>query len=380
MNHNKQNGPSPTPDDVFTTHFNNMNFKKPGNGNLKNGINKVIKLVGLAVVAVLAIHVVTSSVYHVSEQEQVVVTRFGKVCDVKTAGMYFRIPVIDSIHRVPTTTVGLPIGYRPTNPDIGEDGEAESVTNESLMITSDFNFVNTDFYLEYRVSDPIKYLYNSEDPEAILKNIAQSAIRARVSDFKVDDVMTTGKAQVQSEVKDLLIKDLTAADIGLEIVNLSIQDVEPPTANVMAAFKAVENAKQGSETSINNANKYQSEKLPAAEAEADRIVQNAEAKKEARIAEAQGQVARFNEMYSQYALNPLITKQRIFYETMENVLPGTKVIIDDGKTQTMLPLQPFNADFSANATSKTSIESAPKAENDTEKTAAGKTAEGGDGE
>jgi membrane protease subunit HflK len=79
-------------------------------------------------------------------------------------------------------------------------------------------------------------------------------------------------------------------------------------------------------------------------------------------------------------LNPLITKQRIFYETMENVLPGTKVIIDDGKTQTMLPLQPFNADFSANATSKTSIESAPKAENDTEKTAAGKTAEGGDGE
>ena len=109
-----------------------------------------------------------------------------------------------------------------------------------------------------------------------------------------------------------------------------------------ATFKAVETAKQGKDTAINNANKYRNQQIPAAEANADKIVQSAEAGKAARIAEAEGQVARFNEMYEQYAVNPLITKQRLFYETMEEVLPGLKVIISDGDTQTMYPIESFS--------------------------------------
>ena len=105
----------------------------------------------------------------------------------------------------------------------------------------------------------------------------------------------------------------------------------------------METAKQGKDTAVNNANKYKNEQVPAAEAEADRIRQQAEAAKASRIAEAEGQVARFNAMYSQYELNPLITRQRIFYETMEDVLPGLKVIITDGKTQQILPLESFTA-------------------------------------
>lgn len=130
-------------------------------------------------------------------------------------------------------------------------------------------------------------------------------------------------------------------DIGLQIVNLTVQDAEPPTSDVMQAFKEVETAKQGKETSINNAKKYQNEKLPQAEAEADKITQTAEAAKESRINEAEGQAERFVQLYAEYSKNPLITKQRMFYETMEEVLPGVKLIIDDGNTQTMLPIESF---------------------------------------
>ncbi len=318
-------------------------FDMPDPDKSKANLGKLVKSIGLAAIIFGAFIVVNSGLYRVSEQEQAVVTRLGKVQDVKTAGMYFKIPVIDSVHKVRTTTFGMPIGYKVSNEEMGENGTATSVTEQSLMITSDFNFVNTDFYIEYRVSDPVSYLYNSSDPEDILENLAQASIRTVVSNYKVDDVMTTSKNKVQSDVRDSLISALSQSNIGLEVVNVSIQDVEPPNQEVMSAFKAVENAKQGSETSINNANKYKSEQIPAAEANADKIEKAAEAKKEARIAEAEGQVARFNAMYDQYKVNPLITKQRMFYESMEDVLPDLKVIIDDGGTQTMLPLGSFSS-------------------------------------
>ncbi len=315
-------------------------FEMPDPEKAKARFGKVIKVIVAGGVLAAGLFVVNSGLYRVSEQEQAVVTRLGKVQDVKTAGMYFKVPLIDTVQKVRTTTYGIPIGYV-ANESYGENGYAENIPEQSLMITSDFNFVNTDFYIEYRVSDPVSYLYNSRNPEDILENLAQAAIRTVVSNYNVDDVMTTSKNKVQSDVRDSLISALTKADIGLEVVNVSIQDVEPPTKEVMSAFKAVENAKQGSETSINNANKYKSEQLPAAEANADKIVKAAEATKEARIAEAQGQVARFNAMYDQYRINPLITKQRMFYEAMEDILPDLKVIIDDGGTQTMLPLESF---------------------------------------
>lgn len=354
------------------------NFKNDGSGinmphfdmkdpeKSKDKLLKLAKAAGITAVAVAAFTVFNSGLYRVSEQEQAVVTRLGKVQDVKTAGMYFKVPIIDTVHKVRTTTHGMPIGYKIANEEYGENGEATSVTEQSLMITSDFNFVNTDFYIEYRVSDPVSYLYNSSDPENILENLAQASIRTVVSNYNVDDVMTTSKNKVQSDVRDSLISALTQANIGLEVVNVSIQDVEPPTQEVMSAFKAVENAKQGSETSINNANKYKSEQLPAAEANADKIEKAAEAKKEARIAEAEGQVARFNAMYDQYKLNPLITKQRMFYETMEDVLPNLKVIIDDGGTQTMLPLDSFTSSYSSTVPAASAPATNAQAPGDTE--------------
>ena len=236
-----------------------------------------------------------------------------------------------------TMTVSLS-GYA-----VNDDGQSFTVDTEGIMITSDFNLIDIDFYMEYRVSDPVAYLFNSKQPEYILKNVALAAIRSTVIDFTVDDAMTTGKAQIQSLVKQKMQTELTEQNIGLQVVNITVQDAEPPTDEIVRAFKAVETAKQGKDTAINNANKYQNEQIPAAEANADKILQNAEAQKAARIAEAEGQVARFNAMYKEYANNPLITKQRLFYETMEDVLPDLKVIINDGNTQTMYPIESFTA-------------------------------------
>lgn len=163
-----------------------------------------------------------------------------------------------------------------------------------------------------------------------------------MSDFTVDEAITTEKDAIQKNVKERIAAGLKKQNIGIQIVNVMVQDSEPPTKEIQAEFKAVENAKQGMESAINEAEKYKNEQIPQAEAEADKLIQQAEAYKAQRIAEAEGQVATFNALYEGYKAAPLATKKRIFYETMEDVLPNLRVIIDNGGTQTMLPLEPFS--------------------------------------
>ena len=292
---------------------------------------------GIAILLLLVV-CATDAFYQVREQEQAILTMFGQVLRTDTAGLYFKIPFLQRVNMVDMTTHGIGIGYV-------IDGEGQNITvdDEGVMITSDFNFVDIDFYLEYKVSDPVAFYYNSYDPDTIMKNMALASIRSTVIDYPVDDVITVAKGQIQSEVRERLQSELSDKGIGLTVVNITIQDAEPPTQDIVQAFKSVETAKQGKETAVNNAKKYQNEQLPQAEAQADQIIQNAEADKQARIAEAEGQTARFNAMYEQYRLNPLITRQRLFYEAMEEVLPSLKVIITDGETQTMLPLESFTS-------------------------------------
>ena len=298
--------------------------------------SKYFRYVVGIIVILLIIIAGSNAFYQVKEQEQAILTMFGQVIRTDTAGLYFKIPILQNVNKIDMTTHGIGIGYT-----IDGSGQNITVDDEGIMITSDFNFVDIDFYLEYKVSDPVAFYYNSYDPDMIMKNMALASIRSTVIDYPVDDVITVAKGQIQAEVREKLQKELSDNAIGLTVVNITIQDAEPPTDEIVQAFKSVETAKQGKETAINNAKKYQNEQLPKAEAQADQIIQNAEAGKQARIAEAEGQTARFKAMYEQYRLNPLITKQRLFYESMEEVLPSLKVIITDGETQTMLPLESF---------------------------------------
>lgn len=319
------------PDWDHSNDYKNQTPPRKEHSSDSKGTKNVYKIVLPVLLILILLLLGYNSIYTLKEQEQAVVTTFGVPEQVIESGMHFKIPFIQQVQKVSTTTRGFSIGY--------DEKTGESIDDESLMITSDYNFVNVDFYIEYRVADPIKYVYSSKAPETVLKTLSQSYIRDTIGTYSVDDVITTGKNEIQSVVKDELIKRLDAEDIGLQLVNVTIQDAEPPTAEVLQAFKAVENAKQGKETAVNNANKYKNEKEPEAAATIYQITQEAQADKQSRINEAEGQVARFEAMYEEYKKYPLVTRQRMFYEAMEEILPDLKVIINsgDGSTQTIIP-------------------------------------------
>jgi len=306
---------------------------------------KVRRIVVIVLVVLLAAAIGSSCWYTVDEKEQAVVTTFGKVTDVTEAGMHFKLPLgIQKVEKVAVNVYQkIELGYR--TDDRTETGY-QVVESESKMITGDYNIVNVEFFVEYKVSDPVKYLFHSYDPEGILRNLIQSQVRNVVGSTNVDSVLTDGKEAIQMQVKDLIIETLEQYDIGLMLNDVKIQDSEPPTEEVTAAFKNVETAKQGAETVVNEAMAYQNAKLPAAEAQADQLLQNAAYLKQKRINEAVQQVAMFEARYEEYALNPEITRSRMYYETITEALPGVKLYIDvsgDGVTK-VLPLESFTGD------------------------------------
>ena len=299
---------------------------------------KIRTIITVAVVVlVLAIGIFTSF-YTVDDKQQAVVTTFGKVTDITQPGLHFKAPFgIQRVHKVDVNVYQkIELGYA-----TGEDGTVVSNTKESAMITGDYNIVNVDFFVEYKISDPVQYLFSSNNPEMILKNLIQSQVRNVVGSSAVDSVLTDGKENIQMQVKELVSQILAEYDIGLTLIDVRIQDSEPPTVEVVEAFKAVETAKQQAEAVVNNAKAYQNAQLPDAEAKADKLLQNAEYLKQKRINEAKQSVAMFLAMYTEYAQNPEITRSRMYYEIISEVLPGVKVIIntgDDSGMEMLLPL------------------------------------------
>jgi len=298
---------------------------------------KAILIVGVILALLI---VISSSAYTVNDQQQAVVLTFGKATNVVGAGIHFKLPdPIQSVIKVPVQkTQKLELGYRSQT-----DGNYISVDEESKMITGDFNIINIDFFIEWKISDPKKYLFSSVDPERILRNTSLSAARSVVGSSTIDEVLTSGKVAIQSEIKEKIMASLDQYDIGIQVIDVKVQDSEPPTEAVKQAFQNVENAKQSKETAINEANKYKNAELPKAQAEADKIVKNAESKKETRINEAKGQVAKFQKMYDEYKNYKDITKKRLYLEAMEEILPGITVYIekDSGEIQKILPLKSF---------------------------------------
>lgn len=305
----------------------------------KISVKLIVGIVGIIVLLVILFN----CWYTVTDQQQAVVLTFGKFTGVEEAGIHFKLPdPIQSVIKVPVQmTQKLELGYR----DQGK-GNYISVDEESKMITGDFNIVKIDFFIEWKVSDPQKYLFNSIDPEKILRDSSLSAARSVVGTASIDDVLTSGKIAIENEIKDKLVQSLDKYDIGVQVLAVKIQDSEPPTEEVKQAFKDVENAKQSKETAMNEANKYKNSEIPKAQAEADRILRNAESQKQKRINEAKGEVAKFQKMFEEYKNFEGVTKTRLYLEAMEEILPGITVYIEDdsGSIQKIVPLKPFNSE------------------------------------
>ena len=301
---------------------------------------KLTRYITLIFVLVLVLFGLLTCFYTVDDKQQAVVTTFGKVTDITDAGVHFRLPFgIQKVQKVDVNVYHkIELGY-----SSGSGGGYTVNESESTMITGDYNIVNVDFFVEYKISDPERYLFASNNAEEILKNLIQSQIRNVVGSTSVDDVLTDGKENIQMQVKELVSEILAEYDIGLTLVDVRIQDSEPPTAEVNEAFKAVETAKQQAETVVNDAKAYQNAQLPKAQAEADKLIQNAQFLRQKRINEATQQVAMFEAMYAEYAQNPGITKSRMYYEAISEILPDVKLYINSGSAsgsdvQMLLPL------------------------------------------
>ncbi len=302
---------------------------------------KIGRIITICLVALVLVIASFTCFYTVDDKQQAVVTTFGKVTDVTDAGVHFKLPFgIQRVHKVDVNVYQkIELGYRST---ASNDAGYTVNTSESTMITGDYNIVNVEFFVEYKISDPEKYLFTSNQPELILRNLIQSQVRNVVGSSSVDAVLTDGKENIQMQVKELVTEILKDYDIGLTLVDVKIQDSEPPTAEVIEAFKAVETAKQQAETVVNDAKAYQNAQLPQAEAKADKLLQNAAYLKQKRINEALEQVAMFEAMYEEYSRNPAITKSRMYYEAISQVLPGVKLYINTSSgadVKMLLPLE-----------------------------------------
>ncbi|MGM9948817.1 MAG: FtsH protease activity modulator HflK [Lysinibacillus sp.] len=302
-------------------------------------VKRTLMWIGLVMFAAVAILAVTTSWYTVDESEQAVVITFGQANDVITEpGLHFKLPwPIQKAEVVSKETYSLKFGY-----EENEDGTVSTVGSDAKMITGDENIVLTDLVVQWRIVDPKKYLFNSQNPEEILHSATSSAIRSIIGSSTIDDALTDGKADIEAQTRDLLVGLLETYDIGISVLGVKLQDVELPNKEVRAAFTAVTDARETKNTKTNEAEKYQNQKESEAQGEKAAIISRAEGEQTARIEQARGEVAVFDKLYEQYRGNQAITRERLVIETLEAVLPNAQIYImnDNGETLKYLPIQP----------------------------------------
>ena len=309
-------------------------------------------LVGLIFAGMLVIGIIWAGTgfYTVGPDEEGVLRLFGKFDGTAEGGLhwYYPAPIGQRDVVAVTTTRRLELGFRS-----GTDGftVAQSVTNESLMITRDVNIVDVQAVIQYKISNLQDFLFNVDDPGdpdrgippgqpdgRTLRDIAESALRQVVGARDIDDVLTTEKEQVQTDV--LLKMRQLAADYetGIDVLQVLLQNVNPPL-EVQSAFEDVVRAREDKERLINLAEAYQASEIPTATGEAAKITEAAEGFKTGRIARAQGEADGFDAILDGYLLSPEVTRQRLYLEAMEDILPGIKkFILSDSGVLPFLPL------------------------------------------
>ena len=295
-----------------------------------------------AVLIIVLILWLISGVYFVAPDEIGVVKRFGAAVRTAMAGPHYHLPTpIETVLKPKVTQVRrLEVGFR----TIGDRqvGRNRLVPSESLMLTKAENIVNLTFIVQYKIKDPVKYLFNVSDIAKTVKDAAEAAMRETVGKSNIDDILTTGKYQVQQDTKENLQHILDDYDAGVHIVAVQLQDAHPPD-QVMAAFKDVASAKEDKSKMTNDAYGYRNDILPKAKGKAAQITNDAIAYKESKIIAAKGDTSRFLQILAQYRMAKEVTEKRLYIETMEEILPGVdKIIIEGELAKNILPHLPLN--------------------------------------
>ncbi len=280
--------------------------------------------------------------------------RFGQYVRWEPPGLHFRLPYpIEEVLKPRVTRQNsITIGMRSAADRRSTGTAVRDVPEESLMLTGDENIVDVDFVVFWRIktaSDPSsgqtgaqQYLFNIQNPDSTVKEVAESAMREIVGKSDIAPLLTGARQKVESDVQSLMQRTLDSYNAGIEITQVQMQKVDPP-GKVIDAFRDVQAARADQERLQNEARAYANRIVPEARGDAERILQGAEGYKQQTVAEATGQTSRFLQIYEQYKKAPEVTRQRMFLETMESVLGGTdKIILDSKGGQGVVPYLPLN--------------------------------------
>ena len=300
-----------------------------------------VKWILLALVGVWLL----SGIYIVNPDEEGVVLRFGKYVRTVGAGPHYALPFpIETVYKPKVTQVQrVEVGFRSVAQGrTFQQGANRSLPEEASMLTGDENIVNVQFSVQYQIKNPVEYLFNVTNQAAVVKNAAEAAMREVIGNSLIDSAITDGKLKIQSDATVLLQEVLDRYEAGIQVLAVQMQDVHPPQ-EVSDAFKDVASAREDKSRIINEAEAYRNALLPQARGEAAAILNKAEAYRVARLRQAEGESRRFDALRQEYEKAPDVTRQRLYYETMEEILAASKdkTLLDSGVSGKVLPHMPL---------------------------------------
>jgi membrane protease subunit HflK len=302
--------------------------------NIPQGAARLI-LIGLIVVVLLWM-----SFYQIQPDEVGVVLRFGRLARETNPGPHFLVPFMESVIKVPVQRqLKQEFGFRTVQAGVRTEYTNERQhLDESMMLTGDLNVGVVEWIVQYKIKDPYSFLFKVRDVESTFRDMSEAAMRQVVGDHSVDEVLTIGRELIAAQAKDLLQNLCDKYETGIDVQQLVLQDVNPPDP-VKPSFNEVNQAIQEKERVTNEAWADYNQAIPKARGEAQRMIQESEGYAAERVNRSQGEAARFEAIYQEYRKAPRVTRNRMYLETMDEVLPrmGKKVILDE-EQQGVLPL------------------------------------------
>ncbi|SMF11582.1 FtsH protease activity modulator HflK [Pseudobacteriovorax antillogorgiicola] len=299
--------------------------KKKGNGRSGGGgAGADPKKILLGILIFIAVLSGLKAFYTVEADEEGVVTRFGKYIHTSQPGLHFKVPWVDQVYKVKSKRRQEEVfGYRART--------REQVNSESLMLTGDLNLADVEWMVQYEISDPWRFLFRAADVRKAIRDVSMSVMRRVVGDRLVGEVLTTGRMEIATHVKDLMQETLDQYDLGIRLTTVELQSVTPPD-RVKAAFNDVNAAKQEQEQAINRAERKYNSIIPEARGKAEQQIAEAQAYAKEAVNKARGDANRFKAQLTEYKKAPLVTRKRLYIETMEEVLSNASnvTVVDEG--------------------------------------------------
>jgi membrane protease subunit HflK len=309
-----------------------MEIKLP---KIKTGVIKI------AIAALVVLILLFGSFYQIGPEEMGVILRFGKFVRTTEPGLHLKLPLgIESLNKVPVQRqLKKEFGFRTTRPGIRTEYRVTPETQrEAVMLTGDLNVVVVEWIVQYKIKNAYNYLFKIRDVDSTFRYMNEAVVRRAVGDNSVDEVITIGRARLATEAKEELQNLCDLYEIGIEVNQLIFQDVNPPDP-VKPSFNEVNEAIQEKERKINEAWSDYNQVIPRASGEAEQVIRTAEGYATERVNRSKGDANRFVAIYREYARAPLVTRKRLYLETIMQILPKiNKKIIFDEKQQNILPL------------------------------------------